>query len=210
MSSRDIDLFDRTPDGDEGPSEPDLPEAIRLVRGEPATGIFVGPISGSEAFGAIVAAQKEAMAFVCDGRSLLPSSRGIAEWFRGARSGAAPIDLRSEGGAHLQATVGRDGARGTVTIGRRSFELSLPPASGDAGLYRVETTISGDDVVAGWILLEDDSMRGSATVRSAQDCQNLATALNRLLVKKVTSGTDTLADLDARIAIRKKLSELEC
>jgi len=107
---------------------------------------------------------------------------------------------------------GDRGATGTVTLGRdRSFDFRAAPAEGDAGLYRREGTVEGETVVVGWVVLPDGSFRGSATVRStAQDCQNLKSQLNRLLVKRVVSGTESLADLDSRVNIHRALDDLGC
>jgi hypothetical protein len=132
------------------------------------SGSLVGTVDGTDAFIALVPQENNGLiAYVCDGQT-------ISVWFRGERNGNA-VDLAAATGARLQASLESDAAAGTVTLAdgqTHSFTASL--ASGEAGLYRAEETLDGNNYVGGWIILNDGSQRG--------------------LVNRITDGTSNITD----------------
>lgn len=117
-----------------------------------ATGPFVGELSGTDAFVAVVAGKENVAAYVCDG------GRGIAESFGGRRDGGR-VTLTSERGAELSASIERGESSGTITLpGRPPMRFSAEPARGTAGLYQVPRA---RPVRAAWVVLNDGRQRGT-------------------------------------------------
>ncbi|MCI0397949.1 MAG: hypothetical protein L0332_16670 [Chloroflexi bacterium] len=118
-------------------------------------GSFVGTVADTDAYIAIVPQENNnIIAYVCDGQT-------ISVWFRGERNENS-LDLTATNGARLQASLETETATGNVTLvdGQvHSFTATL--ASGEAGLYRAEEAIDGNNFVGGWILLNDGSQRGA-------------------------------------------------
>lgn len=113
--------------------------------GSPVAGSFVGEVSGTEAFVAVVAAPSDdgkdsgsVQIFVSDGR-------GLSEWFSG------PI---SEGGFEVESDDGDAEAQGELTADSVTGSVVLPdgetvryeatPPSGAAGLYELELSSVGE------------------------------------------------------------------
>jgi hypothetical protein len=117
-------------------------EAVESVAA--AAGEFVGAIPGADTFLALVAEEpqeqgsqeeREVRAYLCDGRQL-------NEWFSGSASGEE-LQLASENGVQLDATLASEGASGTLTLSDgESFEFLAAPATGVEGFYPVNVTSS--------------------------------------------------------------------
>jgi hypothetical protein len=102
-------------------------------------GSFVGQTAENE--GALVALlasgpaeegedEREVRAYLCDGVEM-------DEWFRGTVSGNE-LDLSSDGGAQLEATLTPEAANGTITLDDgRYFTFAAKPAAYGSGLYNV-------------------------------------------------------------------------
>ena len=137
-------------DGGGGQGQQRPPEETTTPTEEGAiTGQFVGEIPETDAFVALVARapregedRGEVRAYLCDGRT-------INEWFNEGSAEETDLDLTSDGGARLLASLKRDVdsswvsgqiflADGTV------LGFSAPPATGIAGLYDV--SISGGEL----------------------------------------------------------------
>ncbi len=138
-------------DGGGGQGQQRPPEETTTpTEGEEAiTGQFVGEVPEADAFFALVARapregedRGEVRAYLCDGRT-------INEWFNEGSAEGTELDLASDGGARLLASLKRDVdsswisgqiflADGTV------LGFSAPPATGIAGLYDV--SISGAEL----------------------------------------------------------------
>jgi hypothetical protein len=124
---------------------------------EAVSGSFVGKVSGSSAFVALVVGQKGAVVgYVCD-------SKKIAEWFSG-RALSGQITLKSSGGYQLAATLSANKTSGAVTFpgpqgARHAFTARL--AHRPAGLYRVQKTIKGKHYLGGWIIRPTKRERGA-------------------------------------------------
>ena len=118
-------------------------------------GTFVGTVDGTDAFVALVPQEDNSLiAYVCDGQT-------ISTWFKGERNENA-VDLTAANGARLQASLEADTATGSITLtDGQTYAFTTQLATGGAGLYRAEETISGADYVGGWIILNDGSQRGA-------------------------------------------------
>lgn len=115
---------------------------------------FVGKISGSDAFVAVVLGEDgTAGAYVCDGEQII-------EWFGVSASGGR-VKGTSASGITLDAAL--DGGRlsGTVKLpdGAHRFEAGGTVAD-KTGLLRRLQTIDGNEVVTGLVVLED-GIRGA-------------------------------------------------
>jgi hypothetical protein len=137
-------------DGDEPADSAPLPQRV-----------FVGTVSGSNAFIAIVTGGNLASAFVCDGKN------GIWALFEATESDAT-LDLRSKSGATLAGDVTDDKVNGTLTLDGTPLRFTAEPASGEAGLYLAEAESKTDTkrLRAGWIVLDGGEQRGAAQLGS--------------------------------------------
>ena len=55
-----------------------------------------------------------------------------------------------------------------MTLARgASFTFEALPTSGNAGLYRASGSISGEEHLAGWVVLPKGEQRGSVTIEGA-------------------------------------------
>ncbi|MCI0397049.1 MAG: hypothetical protein L0322_19195 [Chloroflexi bacterium] len=142
-------------------------------------GSFVGRVDGSELFVAITTDEEgNVLAYACDNQA--------DSWFRGTVAGDT-IDLTSQDGARLQATLGEETASGTFTpAGGQPLTFNATPATGNAGLYRAEGQADGDDHVAGWIVLANGEQRGVI--------QNLRTGAEQPLPALVSGGTGVVTE----------------
>lgn len=123
-------------------------------KSQPVAGTFVGTLSGSDAYVAVVAGKENVVAYVCDGE------RGIAQLFTGRRSGNA-FNGRADG-ARIELELSDDGARGRATLaGGRDGRFSAQPAGGEAGFYNRATRLDGREVRLGWVVGQDGSQRGA-------------------------------------------------
>jgi hypothetical protein len=126
---------------------------------EPLAAAWVGKVEGTEAFIAIASNGTELMAYVCD-------SQTITQWFH-AKTGvdqldlvAGTVDVSSEG-AKLQAQLTQTTATGTVTLADgQAHKFTAAKAEGDAGLYRLEETANNEQLLTGWVVLNDGQLRG--------------------------------------------------
>jgi hypothetical protein len=74
--------------------------------------------------------EREVRAYLCDGK-------GIDEWFRGSITGNE-LDLTSDNGARLQASLTPGAANGTITLDDgTNFTFAADPATSPSGLYTV-------------------------------------------------------------------------
>lgn len=121
---------------------------------------YVGRAEGTNAFVAVVADGAHVLAYVCDGVPADPvgSAPTVQEWFNGSSDGRT-VDLR-QSTARLQLTLTGTAMTGRVTLAGQTFPVAGAVASGDAGLYRTETSGGTGTAVAGWILSADGMQRG--------------------------------------------------
>jgi hypothetical protein len=74
--------------------------------------------------------------------------------------GQQTLDLTSSGGAHLEATLATQQVSGTITFGGQAHSFTATPATGQAGLYRADQTINGQEYLGGWDVLQDGRVEG--------------------------------------------------
>ncbi|MFC7359489.1 hypothetical protein [Nocardioides astragali] len=169
----------------EDPPEGDKPEKVeKAVEAVELAGSFVGEVSGTKAFVAVVAAPAQegqdagaVQVYVSDGN-------GVSEWF------SAPV---SDGGFAAQSDDGDAEAEGKLSGGSVIGTVSLPdgstgsyeanPPSGGAGLYELTVSPGGElsgASAAGLALKGDLSLgrRGTGTIRMV-DGKRLKLALTR-------------------------------
>ncbi len=123
-------------------------DAQKKESAPPVAGSFVGEIPGigedvpdNDAFVAVVATS--AQESVREVRAYLCSGGAINEWFWGSAEGNK-LDLTSEGGAQLEATLTPETATGTITLDDgTSSTFTADLATGIAGLYNVNLLEDG-------------------------------------------------------------------
>ena len=137
-------------DRDEGADSAPLPQRV-----------FVGTVSGSNAFIAIVTGGNLASAFVCDGKN------GTWALFKAAESDTT-LNLRSNNGAKLAGDVTNDKVSGTLTLNGKPLRFNAESASGEAGVYLAEakSKTEAERLRAGWIVLTGGEQRGAAQIGS--------------------------------------------
>ena len=113
----------------------------------------VGRVSGSDAFVAVAKYGDGVDAYVCDGKA-------VAETFAGNARGGR-IDLRSDDGGRLLATVAKGRVTGSFTAARAApLAFTAEAAKRPAGLYRAQVQAGGRTLTAGWVLLPGGEQRG--------------------------------------------------
>ena len=116
-------------------------------------GAFAAKVPKAEFYiGIRVLDEGKARAYLCDGKR-------TGEWFNGPIKDGR-LDLRSPGGARLQATLSATGAVGRVRVAGRIHSFRARAAEGPAGLYRRETKRAGKTRVTGWVVLADGRYKG--------------------------------------------------
>jgi hypothetical protein len=113
---------------------------------------LVGRVEGSDAYIALVSDGERVGGYLCDGQ-------GVSHWLAPTAVEYGRAELRSRQGEVLgTATVTDDRASGQVRLGGRTFAFGAVLATGSAGLYRAEAP---GRALAGWVVLDDASQRGS-------------------------------------------------
>jgi hypothetical protein len=108
-------------------------------------GSFVGEVSGTEAFVAVVAAPAEGgkdsgavQIYVSDGT-------GLSEWFSGPISDSSFVAKSDDGDAEAMGNLSGDSVRGTVVLpDGETVRYEASPPSGAAGLYELTVSSSGE------------------------------------------------------------------
>jgi hypothetical protein len=116
---------------------------------------YVGTVSGTRAFVAVVERGSRVTAYVCD-------SGRIAQWFEGTVS-AGRSKITARGGYVLQVRFGHGPATGSLRFPGKTGALHHFTAASDArpaGLWRGSKTVDGKTFVGGWIILPDGRQRG--------------------------------------------------
>lgn len=116
---------------------------------------YVGTVSGTHAFVAVVVRGSRVTAYVCD-------SRKLAQWFKGTAP-ARKSTLTSSGGYVLRIAIGHGRATGSLRFPGTAGVVHRFAAARDAkpaGLYRGVKTVAGRRYLGGWIILPDGRQRG--------------------------------------------------
>ena len=129
------------PDGENRPKGNGAERAVELDTA--VVGSFVGEVSGTKAFVAVVAAP------AADGKGAvqiyLSDGKGVSEWFSGPISDDGFVAKSDDGDAQTEGTLTADSVTGTVVLpdGKtRRYEAS--PPSGAAGLYELTVSSGGE------------------------------------------------------------------
>ena len=144
--------------GEDKPSAPEV--GVLASQGENA---FVGRLDGADAFVALLLAEDEAVAYVCNGEE------EIEEWFRGAINDPAEITLSNNAAATISAQFADGAFAGQVTLrDQRTYPFVAAPSTAEnAGIYRVVGELAEQDGIdGGWIVNSDGEDRGAFRVRS--------------------------------------------
>jgi hypothetical protein len=119
---------------------------------------YVGQLSSSDAYVALVFNGKTMLAYLCDGNQ-------TAEWLRGpvGAAGGGYFQLQSADGAEIEGRPNGDTYVGLATpISGEHFQYTATLVKGDkAGLFRAKETIDGADWSEGWVVLADGSFKGA-------------------------------------------------
>jgi hypothetical protein len=132
--------------GCSGDDSPEGTEAEKAAEADNAVvGSFVGEVSGTEAFVAVVAAPAEGgkdsgavQIYVSDGR-------GLSEWFSGPISDSSFLAKSDDGDAETEGELSGDSVTGTVVLpGGETVRYEASPPSGAAGLYELTVSSAGE------------------------------------------------------------------
>jgi hypothetical protein len=132
--------------GCSGGDDPEDDEAEKAVKAEKAVaGSFVGEVSGTKAFVAVVVApaagEKDARAvqvYVSDGRRL-------SQWFSGSISNNSFVAKSDDGETEAKGKLSSGSVTGTVELpGGKTLRYVAGPPSGAAGLYEVTVSSEGE------------------------------------------------------------------
>jgi hypothetical protein len=132
--------------GGSGPDgEPDGKKAETAVDADKAVaGSFVGKVSGTDAFVAVVAAPAE------DGKDsgavqvYLFDGKGLSEWFSGPISEGSFSAKSDDGDAETEGELTVDSVTGTVELpGDKTARYQATPPAGAAGLYQLTVSSGG-------------------------------------------------------------------
>lgn len=119
-------------------------------------GTYFGPVSGSQAFVAIISETTRALIYVTDGKT-------INEWFDGEKNGNK-FTLTSSGRANLQVELYASFATGLLSLpDTKQYPFIANLVSGEAGLYRLDEVVNGVKFITGWIILADGQQRAGRT-----------------------------------------------
>jgi hypothetical protein len=140
------------PNSDEADNAVEIEKAVDVEKAveaeEPVAGSFVGEVSGTRAFVAVIAAPAQGnvdsrgvQVFVSDGRRL-------SEWFSGSILDNSFIAESEDGDTEAKGTLSGDSVTGTVELpGGKTVKYEASPPSGPAGLY--ELTVSSGGALSG-------------------------------------------------------------
>jgi hypothetical protein len=159
-------------------------KAERAVEAVEVSGSFVGEVSGTKAFVAVVAAPAQegqdtgaVQVYVSDGR-------GLSEWFSGPISDGGFAAQSDDGDAEAEGKLSADSVTGTVTLpDGKTGSFAASPPSGGAGLYELTVSPGGElsgASAAGLALKGDITLgkRGTGVIKMV-DGKRLELALTR-------------------------------
>ncbi len=137
-------------------------ETIFDVQGESG---FVGTVTGTNAFIAVLVADDEAIVYVCNG-----DDEDISEWFTGAIVDPTNFSLTNSDGAQISGKFDGSSFTGIVTFtNARTHSFTATPNSGSetkVGVFQVHGDMAiQDEVEAGWIVNAAGEERGSLRVK---------------------------------------------
>jgi hypothetical protein len=128
---------------------------------EPGPDKYAGAVGGSRTFIGIAAEGERAAALVTDGTEGV----SVYAWFDGeVEDGTFTATTNN---IVLRARLGNDVASGTLSMpDGRDLNFVAPRVRGGAGVYRAESSTTGQPYTAGWIVLPDGDQRAAAAYGS--------------------------------------------
>ncbi len=119
---------------------------------------FVGKVDGTDAFIALLVADKEALVYVCNGEE------EIYEWFRGNITDPENISLKNSYGTQVVGKFVEQSFTGSVILSNGSSHSfsAVPNTGNETGIFQVYGDLATQEgIVAGWILNASGEERGS-------------------------------------------------
>lgn len=144
--------------GEDASTEPE--ETLFEIQGENG---FVGMVDGTDAFIAVLVANKEAIVYVCNGEE------EISEWFKGNISNPENFSLTNSSGAQVDANLVGSSFTGSLVLSNtNTHSFTATPNTGyEVGIFRVYGDLADQEgIVTGWILNASSEERGSFRLRS--------------------------------------------
>jgi hypothetical protein len=138
---------------EDDPVEPE--ETLFDIQGENG---FVGTVDGTDAFIALLIADKEAIVYVCNGEE------EIYEWFRGNITDPENISLNNGYGSQVVGKYVDRSFTGNVILsnGNTHSFSAIPNTGNEKGIFQVYGDLAAQEgIVAGWILNTSGEERGS-------------------------------------------------
>lgn len=132
-------------DSPEGGARPDGKKAEKTAEADTAVvGSFVGEVSDTKAFVAVVAAPAQEGADSGAVQIYLSDGRGLSEWFFGPISDSRFVAKSDDGDAETEGKLTVDSVTGTVVLpGGKTVRYQASPPSGAAGLYELTVSPAG-------------------------------------------------------------------
>ena len=130
-------------------------ETVFEIQGENG---FVGTVDGTDAFIALLIADKEALVYVCNGEE------EIYEWFRGNITNPQNFSLKNNYGSQVVGKFVERSFTGSLILSSgSSHSFTATPNSGNkTGIFQVYGDLAAQEgIVAGWILNSSGEERGS-------------------------------------------------
>jgi hypothetical protein len=129
--------------GDDGPDDEEAEKAVTADKA--VVGSFVGKVSGTKAFVAVVAApaageqdSRAVQVYVSDGRRL-------SEWFSGSISDNSFVAKSDDGSTQVKGKLSGESVTGTIELpSGRTMRYEASPPSGAAGLYELKVSSTGE------------------------------------------------------------------
>lgn len=118
---------------------------------------FIGTVSGTRAYIALVVQGERFAGYACDGRE-------TSIWLDRVKVAGGRAELRTRDGKRLgEGTVTRRTVSGRITLAGAPHAFTATRATGRAGLYRRVSGTRGRPGYreSGWIVLSDGSVRGA-------------------------------------------------
>jgi len=126
-------------------------------------GPFAGRTEDRNVFIVLGGSAGKVRAYVCDGNG---DKVSLAAWFEETMS-SDTIDVENDGGVRIQASYTAKSATGTVTLtSGRKLAFTIPKATGPAGAYVANKTVSGVEYIGRWVVLNDGETRGAVAVNN--------------------------------------------
>jgi hypothetical protein len=133
-------------EGDDGEGAANADQAADENFGDDERITYAGRVKGGGPLLAISVRNGQAIAYLCDGK--------LEAWLKG-KAEDGRITLTGDDDARLTATINKDRARGSVTVGKRTWEFHAPTAKPGSGIWKATAEVRGARVEAGWVVLDD-------------------------------------------------------